>query len=364
MAIGAIGSALLGIGSNALQGAAQGAYDHNQWIKRNKYNEGQAQVQREWQERMYGRQRTDQEKWALAQWHRENKYNSPIEQMARLKAAGINPNMAYMKGTLNNVTSGAQQVSADPGPGTKAEGENTLRGLQAFDMLGSIQRGATTNLTQQQADLAAQEKQNKATIDIINNIKGRMLRSDEKFHEMNVMAGLENTIQKNINMQTEVSKLQSDIALNDQKAWDLWSTRGGRLAVLESEVSKNLASATYQGILGDIANKKAPTEIRLMKKQISRLTHQNVTDVQAWKLMGIKQALGQVELKYAKKGVNWNKDDLATRLIAGDADVSPLLGTKAGLDAGSNIAGKLLGGIGIAKLSKLLSGGKKSTIGF
>jgi len=33
--------------------------------------------------------------WNLEQWHRQNKYNHPLEQMARLEAAGLNPNMIY-----------------------------------------------------------------------------------------------------------------------------------------------------------------------------------------------------------------------------------------------------------------------------
>lgn len=35
----------------------------------------------------------------LEQWHRANEYNSPQAQMARLKAAGLNPNMVYGTGT-------------------------------------------------------------------------------------------------------------------------------------------------------------------------------------------------------------------------------------------------------------------------
>ena len=34
----------------------------------------------------------------LAQWNRENEYNSPKEQMARLAAAGLNPNLVYGNG--------------------------------------------------------------------------------------------------------------------------------------------------------------------------------------------------------------------------------------------------------------------------
>ena len=52
-------------------------------------------AQRKWQreenERTYQRN--------LEQWHRENAYNDPSQQMARLKAAGLNPNMVYGTGT-------------------------------------------------------------------------------------------------------------------------------------------------------------------------------------------------------------------------------------------------------------------------
>jgi hypothetical protein len=50
---------------------------------------------RQWNERMYGRQRED----ALADWARVNEYNHPTKQMERLKAAGLNPNMVYGSGT-------------------------------------------------------------------------------------------------------------------------------------------------------------------------------------------------------------------------------------------------------------------------
>lgn len=40
-------------------------------------------------------------------WRMQNAYNSPIQQMQRLREAGINPHMAYAKGTLNNVASGS-----------------------------------------------------------------------------------------------------------------------------------------------------------------------------------------------------------------------------------------------------------------
>ena len=70
------GAMLLGAGINALSTSKQN------------------QKQREWNEKMYGIQRAD----ALADWQRQNEYNSPLQQMQRLKEAGLNPNLVYGKG--------------------------------------------------------------------------------------------------------------------------------------------------------------------------------------------------------------------------------------------------------------------------
>lgn len=55
---------------------------------------------REWNEKMYGVQRAD----ALADWNLQNAYNSPEAQMARLKAAGLNPNLIYENGAVQSAT--------------------------------------------------------------------------------------------------------------------------------------------------------------------------------------------------------------------------------------------------------------------
>lgn len=61
-----------------------------------------------------------QNKWNLEQWNRENEYNSPAQQMARLKAAGLNPDMMYQNGTSGltaasspSMTSGAPSSPVD-----------------------------------------------------------------------------------------------------------------------------------------------------------------------------------------------------------------------------------------------------------
>lgn len=62
---------------------------------------------RKWQEKMYGRQRQD----ALADWALQNEYNSPINQMARLRDAGLNPNLVYGKGADAMASTGVRSSS-------------------------------------------------------------------------------------------------------------------------------------------------------------------------------------------------------------------------------------------------------------
>lgn len=54
----------------------------------------QNKKQRQWNEKMYGMQRAD----ALADWERQNAYNSPAAQMQRLREAHLNPNLVYGHG--------------------------------------------------------------------------------------------------------------------------------------------------------------------------------------------------------------------------------------------------------------------------
>ncbi len=77
-----------------------------------------------------------QNQWNLEQWQRENDYNSPTAQMARFRAAGLNPNLAY--GQMSNgassptLTSGAASSPTD----MSAIGNKRNFGQAMQEMLG------------------------------------------------------------------------------------------------------------------------------------------------------------------------------------------------------------------------------------
>lgn len=57
--------------------------------------------QRQWNEKMYAQQRID----SLADWDRQNEYNSPRAQMQRLRDANLNPNLVYGNGSATEAAS-------------------------------------------------------------------------------------------------------------------------------------------------------------------------------------------------------------------------------------------------------------------
>lgn len=69
----------------------------------------------------------------IEQWNRENEYNKPINQMARLEEAGINPNLAYSNGSISNTSASSPALSS----GSSADYQ------KAFSNFGS---GATDGL--------------------------------------------------------------------------------------------------------------------------------------------------------------------------------------------------------------------------
>lgn len=53
-----------------------------------------------------------QNQWSIEQWNRENQYNSPSAQMARAKAAGLNPDLIYGDGGATMASASSPEMTA------------------------------------------------------------------------------------------------------------------------------------------------------------------------------------------------------------------------------------------------------------
>lgn len=95
--ISGVGSLLGGLGSSAM---------NNKAVRdTNKANMEIAKYQAQWQqqenEKAYQR--------SLNMWNLQNEYNSPTQQMARIRAAGLNPNLVYGSGVTGNSSGSTPQ---------------------------------------------------------------------------------------------------------------------------------------------------------------------------------------------------------------------------------------------------------------
>jgi hypothetical protein len=94
-----------------------------------KFQSEQSQLGRDWSEEMMSKAN----QWNLDQWNRENEYNLPTNQKARLLAAGINPALA-MQGasSVGQAASSPSSVSA-PSPASPSGGSALPLNLQRPD---------------------------------------------------------------------------------------------------------------------------------------------------------------------------------------------------------------------------------------
>ena len=211
-----------------------------------------------------------QNAWNLEQWHRENEYNDPQQQMNRLRKAGLNPNLAYENGLDNTAASSPEQTageSADPtdmsalanlptigsmlrnSASMTLSGIQSLQGLQQAQKTGAEAKGQETlnegykidNEQKQLDKLKTQEEITNLQItndyedvlkqqavqlnDVIFNFKKAGIeltrnqsklafqqaeKIDAEINQINTNIKLLDTKVKNIDMDTALKKLESD----------------------------------------------------------------------------------------------------------------------------------------------------------
>lgn len=143
------GGSILSAGSSLI-GSISGAIGQNKLV--NKQIEAQKrenQLNREYN-LMLARQ---QNQWNLEQWERENYYNSPISQMARLRAAGLNPDLMYGQGTTGNSAGSPEMTSGAPS--------------EPNDMSSMLSKRSFGQTMQQILDREQQRRMNEAQIEAI-----------------------------------------------------------------------------------------------------------------------------------------------------------------------------------------------------
>lgn len=109
--------------------------------------------------------------FAIDMWNRQNQYNSPAQQMARYRDAGLSPHLMYQQGSTGNAQSPPDATlanAADIPPFKPAEHKSILQGHKAFDNFNAFRTStAQIDNTKAGTDLTKQQQINMATANLI-----------------------------------------------------------------------------------------------------------------------------------------------------------------------------------------------------
>lgn len=175
---------------------------------------------RRWNEAQIAQQR----QWSLQDWTMQNEYNSPQAQMARLKAAGLNPNLIYGK-----IETGSQPIRQTQGQQWNPKSANV--DLNAAQILGQY---FDTRFKDAQTD----------------NVKSQ------------------NTL---IAQQALLAAAQTSKTLQDTEAGKFDLSQKQRLA----DTNADILNATLRNISADINQKEATTAKTLTENEIMTANKEN-----------------------------------------------------------------------------------------
>lgn len=208
--------------------------------------------------------------WQESMWNAENEYNSASNQVARLRAAGLNPNLAYGSLSSGNAISAGNSPSSMTAPSLDMSGSTAAIGAttHAMDKVGSTLENmlmfkaqlnnieADTNKKNAEAGVSVQEER-------IKYIEANIAENTEITKTDQARVEFQQARQKYFLLQNQVAEslartkaLDSEAALNDAKK-DL------------IPVQEYMLTCMAMNNLADIAKKDA--EIAKIHKEIEEI---------------------------------------------------------------------------------------------
>lgn len=254
----------------------------------------QNKKQRQHERDMYAQAQKDN----LANWHLQNDYNSPAQMMARLKAAGMNPNLAYGEfsaGRAEQPNYTPQQVSD--------QSQNLSRAMD-FSQMGNVMSNIyDLRIKKGQADLLEAQAGTQGTVQLLNTITAELKRLEQQKLQISNQYDRD-TLQKRIDMLSAqydstlagVEESRSRTRLNNQSTA---TSQAQQRSIIDNNVREwqrhpgNMKQliATYNQTIAQTNNTKANTGLT----KLQTLSEQQ------------KLALLEIENQMAKEGLS--KDD-------------------------------------------------------
>lgn len=204
-------------------------------------------------------------KWANEDWTRTNAWNSPQQQMQRLKEAGLNPHLIYGSGTATNIAQSPRSTNPEAPKASAPQMSPPQLNLPDYGQILAqfidVQKvqAQTENLRIQKELLEQGKGINEykiAGLDISNQSKQFKLGQDKRLADVNVLqanARLANTMESTRRISSDIDKIKTETAaipvrLNNEKS---------RIEIQRAELQLQQAKTKVQveNIMADTAIK-------------------------------------------------------------------------------------------------------------
>lgn len=265
--IGAIGS----IAGSAIGAIGQGNLNR----KNRKFAEEQSEKQRQWSEKMF--QETNA--WNLEQWNRENEYNSPLNQVQRLRDAGLNPLYYGLDGNGNaSALESAQPLGYEQASLVGQQnpfsnfGDIATKVAQIANIQADTAKKNNENLTETQRreklvadiEVTRQELKNKLADEKLTDAQRQRIEKDLEWcdrlneatlAEKEAKAKLDNSQQKRIEELLEGEKIMQVKTIEDfEHKWQKITAECAKMAketgILQKDIENYALNHANNGFMG------------------------------------------------------------------------------------------------------------------
>lgn len=220
-----------------------------------------------------------QNDFAIAQWERENEYNTPENQMQRLKDAGINPNMAYANGNLSNVSAQSptiQRANVNPYLGDAQNMQATIQNMLQLAQLKSIIKNTEADTKKKVADANVADTQSSVNEANANYLAIQALKSEAEKEGIQINNKLLEAYGEE-NFRLQLKEVESRILLNKRNA----AEKDSQILLNHSNIALNDAKVSQIGWAIKHVRKQmevADSEIYRNLQQGHLLSHQATTE--------------------------------------------------------------------------------------
>lgn len=220
---------------------------------------------------------------SLSDYNMQNQYNSPAEQMKRLREAGLNPNLVYGNGATT------QAASISPTQGAKSEAT-----APRVDLGGAVNNYLNAKTQQLQQDnlkaqnIVLQEQAKNIAADTLQKGFGANLKEfDFNFKTDNRNQDIYKKQQTNINLHKQAGMTDASIANTNERTKSEIAMRQPRI----DQITQGISESLQRMLTMKIQAAKSTEEINYLMQQINNAQKDGT--------------LKDIDIQLKKKGFTW-----------------------------------------------------------